>query len=319
MKQHLEKILFSILVLSLVLTLVLGFCYIGIRPPVIPGAQPEHDLLLPFLLQEHQENRLLNSGLGNVAARYAYGYLKAVSEGKTWVDKKKSDYLLQFFPSLQTNYIGGEKKNFPEMSTKILTQYPLMINYPHDIKFFQNHEKELQDLFGTSNITCSEEFDVVIHIRLDDIETAPDFYSFLPASFYRNALNSIEKKDKILIVSKNPSGSLQIAARKVVEMECKKNKNVQQVITRSRMQKDDFWDLMTAKILILSASTFSFWAAFLSPCIKEVHIPNFGVLSDLDKAAPIHAKQWHPPNKKVVVHDLKPGFRKIRGEKDLND
>lgn len=205
------------------------------------------------------------------------------------------------------------------MSTKILTQFPLMVKYPHDIKFFQTHEKDLQDLFGTSHLVCSEEFDVVIHVRLDDVEMAPDFYSFLPASFYRDVLNSIEKKEKILIISKNPSGNLQNAARKVVEMECKKARGVKQVTMRSRVQKEDFWDLMIAQNLVCSASTFSFWAAFLSPCMKEVHIPHFGVLSDLDKAAPIHAKEWKPKNKKVVVHDLKSGFRKIRSEKELND
>ena len=81
----------------------------------------------------------------------------------------------------------------------------------------------------------------------------------------------------------------------------------------------DFISLLSARVLVLSASTFSFWSAFLNPVAIEAHIPFFGVMSDDEKVSAVRSTRWQELSQqpRVYIHRLKAGFAPIRTEEQL--
>jgi hypothetical protein len=79
--------------------------------------------------------------------------------------------------------------------------------------------------------------------------------------------------------------------------EIKKLKFIKNVDIQSKTMIEDFITLMTLPRLILSVSTFSYWAALLNPYLQECFIPMFG-LTKIE----IAAENWESSNKTLIFH-----------------
>lgn len=128
----------------------------------------------------------------------------------------------------------------------------------------------------TSNIKFDENI-CVIHVRGGDFLNT---MSYLPASYYKNAMK--------VILNKEPT--VQFVAVTDDLKYCKKilpeikviGSTPQYIVDSHRAEHhvggkvlDDFLLIYYAKYLIISSSTFSFWAAYLSACSSFVVAPKY--------------------------------------------
>ena len=129
--------------------------------------------------------------------------------------------------------------------------------------YFQNYEfyKEykkfiLKEIFKYNNINNIEQEDdsITLHLRLES-------YPWItPISFYINILKEKEYK-VIYVVTDSPN-----------HKHIKKLKSMFNIKVISNTPKDDFNFLCNSKNLIISQSTFAWWASFLSKA-KNIYFP----------------------------------------------
>jgi hypothetical protein len=246
----------------------------------------------------------INNGLGNKMFEYALGRILAVQLGFRLEAKP-----IQGFSN--TNKLVDGKAYRKEDG------YPLEVirGHDHDIyqtlqdkspreiqvcwpvqryDYYKGHVVQIKKWFKIERATFKPEIeDVVIHIRRGDylqhaVKSDKRGYP-LPYDFYRKILSQIKYR-KIYIVTDDPHdnflGNFKGYNAKILSsfqnpkggwQEQKKGNNEKYLIS----QIEDFKIIKEFKRIILSASSFSWWAAFLSDA-KEVYfpIPKKGYWSD---------------------------------------
>ena len=209
---------------------------------------------------------------GNQMFEYMFWYLMAMQYGGIF---KKS--YLKPFPAPFDNL-----PNIIQFDTPVdvgLSGYKEKIpGYPMNIKYYAAN-REL--LINSLNIPQFKvKYDLVVHIRLDDVFGNHPDYTVLPFSFYKDCFASIKKtydtsKFKILLIGR-PINDFQ----KKIFMDIQKYITLlsgsKKVMAQSGTMTEDLVALMQSRILIASTSSFWFWPSFLSLNSRRVYIPIFG-------------------------------------------
>jgi len=160
-------------------------------------------------------------------------------------------------------------------------------DYPMSIKYFNENVPLIKSFFNEFNV--QKKYDIVIHIRLDDVFDPDETeYSVMPLSYFNDAINHIfkykeykeykgyksHKSLKIAVVSR-PINDFQkgVLGNIVSFIECKTNSKVH---VQSGSITEDILTIMSSDVVIGSVGSFWVWPALLSPVVKKIILPTFG-------------------------------------------
>tara|TARA_Y100000389_G_scaffold195515_1_gene227023 strand:+ start:2285 stop:3145 length:861 start_codon:yes stop_codon:yes gene_type:complete len=150
------------------------------------------------------------------------------------------------------------------------------------------------------NLQSSDVFDgIIVHLRCGDCwgsngiagGTTFNMQPIPPISFYTKILNN-ETNIKFVVEQKDDPILL-----KLLDIYKDSSKNI---IVQSEDIITDFKTLINSEKIILSISSFSWWAIFLSN-VKIIHIPGGGFFN---KNTPRKDTNWLFPWKEVIYHPL---------------
>jgi GR25 family glycosyltransferase involved in LPS biosynthesis len=241
--------------------------------------------------------------LGNQLFLYFYAYLYSLNKGITL----PNIYNIDFFTE---KLINNEKKqlNINNLDISHIPKFPDNRCYPHDVRIYQDSVEILKQKlykhihldggdFGVSEITDTDT--IVIHIRTDNIGNPHKLYTALPQSFYQNIIKKYNKISKVLLVCMKPHDKFtKHVLDSVVQIFYKNDFTIE---IQHNSQLEDFKTLLSAKILVISCSTFSFWAAFLGKC-TEVHIPYWGLFIDQKHPGSMYLEDWKPKDREIFLY-----------------
>ncbi len=218
----------------------------------------------------------------------------------------------------------------------ICTKFPPLKGYNFfDVRFYEDHADLIKKALRLQQPNPTS-FDVVIHIRTDDLSRIMGEgnidYTPLPLSYYKNALKIMHDKIKapmsVLLVYKPPSDDFSKEFVKVVNLACSQSGFVKDIFHDSVDAKGDFNQIMSARNLIGSVGTFAWTAAFLSENLETFVFPDFGVNSYRDRKLKngrsdplvpcfnLGIKYW--TSTKVKLHSMNLNLRdSIRNVRDL--
>lgn len=250
-------------------------------------------------------------GIGNQLGVYCLWYLKAMNDGTDFnyneTIAKEKKFGLDFF-SMFPNAIkykkGGQKQPVPELAK---LRHPFLGNKEfhsvHDIALYQNYRGILQKALALESVK-SNGYDITIHLRFEDVLQGSTSYTVFPAKFYSEVLATIttSPKERILIVCAKPHNEFLDAAFTKTLAAVKESPGVKIVDVQSTGAKEDFYTLLGSNIYVMSTGTFTFFAGFLSPTVKEIHVPYFGI-NATDDGIPIYSADWKSTKEtKIVIH-----------------
>lgn len=239
----------------------------------------------------------LRGRFGNRISIYAYNFLYHIHFGLPY---KNIDTTIKY-PIITKEIKEQNRIEIPELVdyqyTRIEKGKEGKHSFPHDIRFYQNYRKLLQDNLIPNNLK-EINYDITIHVRTDDIGNSHESYTALPVSFYKKCLDDfisnrtdIENEEiKVLIVSKKPHNDFTKKILDSVVNLCKQYRgNIENTETNTETNfftvdiqhssvEDDFKTLLCSKNIIMSVSTYSYWGAFLSPFCKKLYVPDGDLL-----------------------------------------
>lgn len=253
------------------------------------------------------------AGIGNQLGVYCFWYLKALNDGTEFnyneniakINKFGLDFF-DFFPQAIKHRKESPKENIPELAKLRHPFKDRQKDFPsvHDIALYQNYRSLLQTAVGISSDTIKpNNYDITIHLRFDDVLQGVTSYTVFPAKFYSEVLSTITaSKEKVVIVCAKPHNEfLEVAFKKTLEA-VKNSPGVKSVDVQSKTPKEDFYTLLGSNIYIMSTGTFTFFAGFLSPTVKEIHVPYFGI-NATDDGIPIYSADWKSTKEtKIIIH-----------------
>jgi len=103
---------------------------------------------------------------------------------------------------------------------------------------------------------------IVMHVRRGDALNHPSYHN-LGANYYVRALNHIESRSKVVIVSDDYSWCKTVLIPRIPRAQ----------LSPWRSAVDDFWLLSMARHKVCCSSTFSWWAAYLGTEARTVVCP----------------------------------------------
>ncbi|MEM7195594.1 MAG: alpha-1,2-fucosyltransferase [Pseudomonadota bacterium] len=192
------------------------------------------------------------------------------------VSVKRSEPMISS-KALETEIFEGHIVNLEEIFEKKTPRIIRLQGYFQRYEYYKDHKDQIREWLQTSvtDKIASDKYsfgdkDLTISIRSGDIWQHPEKktvhggYCALPYSFYQEIIES-EEWDQIYIVTEDPSD---LMIRKLVEeYSC---------IVYSNSPVEDFCILKSSKNIVLSVSTFAWWASWLSEA-SQVFMPIAGV------------------------------------------
>lgn len=185
----------------------------------------------------------------------------------------------------------------------LMSDFSNSLKYPHCYLLHQNktHRDMLRNKLFGKKIILNDKYYIGIHLRLGDIiNHTSGLYKRIPIKFIIEALEksySINKEYmNILIIGEFRTKN----EKKILEaylIEINKLIYVQNINIISKDYMSDFRIMLSLKRLIISISTFSYWAAMLNPNLTELHIPIYGLT-----LTEILCKEWKSSNEIDVHH-----------------
>jgi hypothetical protein len=245
--------------------------------------------------------------LGNQLFQYAFAYSKAQLNGTTpfiddwgslkyfevytrfrWVNYKNRIYLAYLLIRRKINIIPLEKYDgyVPDLLTSYVSNF-LHIGYFQSSLYFNSASEQIHNLYKIREdykIAIPTEPYLAIHLRFGDYKAISQKGGnagvALSKDYFRKALDMINiKYARIIAVSDEPELIAEYLGINEVEI-------------YSGNEIEDFQILSNADSLIISNSTFSWWAAFLNKSCKQVVAP----------------KQWIGSNENVYPRDIFAGL-----------
>lgn len=189
---------------------------------------------------------------------------------------------------------------------EIIQRDELTLKFPHNILFHQHNLNLLRSiLFPKGLPLLNQEYDVVIHLRLGDVKAEKNkAYKIIPCEYIIKCLEMIfstkQSELNILFVSEIKNHTDHIFYQTNYYAKLIKLPYIKQIEIQSQAIEDDFKKLMEFKFVIMSVSSFSYWAALLSTNAIQVHVPLFGFTK-----TEIAAEYWkNTVIKKIILHKI---------------
>ena len=240
-----------------------------------------------LLKYKRNKEKVIISFLGDIHVPKRVNCLKSIFEIPEWLyfdNSMKLNLLTKLFARSSAGLrfgsffplCGINDRNFHFKKSQFLRQKLLFL----DGYFNQNwNYSELNSLFKKLNLTpinlnekhlklCNQS--AVIHIRGGDFLSIENL-NICKLDYYKNSINyALSKGLKDFIVISED----QIYGKQVIKKLKQSFCDLQISILRSGSIKNDFNLIRSSKFAILSNSTFSWWASFLSNSKKEFLVPS---------------------------------------------
>ena len=146
-----------------------------------------------------------------------------------------------------------------------------------DISLIETNEDLIEKIINKNEIKKFNyvKSDLTIHIRhlhyeLGTLDMNSDYQEQPKISYYTKIINELKPKS-IKVICSNKYNANAIKLQKIYQ-----NK----VFIESKDDINDFLNLIHSKNLILSNSSYSFWASLLSKA-ERVYVPNIGILNKI--------------------------------------
>lgn len=190
--------------------------------------------------------------------------------------------------SLTYNPISIKENSFTFKSIGRISSHARIVGYYQSPKYFKENEKSIlrfiQDRLERINPIIREE--VVAHVRLGDMarnKTSYKYHGIVSQEYLISAYHNLGTDKPLIIVSESIS-DLKLYYPKFYGM-------AEEVHCKSQME--DFNRLRSSNNLVISNSTFSWWAGYLSKA--KVIAPSKWFADDVQKKNPINdliPPQW---------------------------
>ena len=129
--------------------------------------------------------------------------------------------------------------------------------YLQDPKYFEGYEQEIKQLYG-SNIPKKTDM-VAIHVRKGDYMGNPFYVDLMETPYYRDAM-ALFPGESFVVYSDD------------IEW-CKQQKIFQGCEFSDKLYLDAMNEMASCKAIIIANSTFSWWAAYISPYASKIVAP----------------------------------------------
>jgi hypothetical protein len=212
----------------------------------------------------------LGRGVGNLIFLYSWSILEAMHYGRN-VPTPHS-LIQDMFPEANLSYRFAVKE--------LPTREGLWREYPHLVAFYLPHRDHFRRFYNPRPL---EKRKWAVHVRLDDIGNDHKFYTPLPGSFYRNIT---PKEEGVRLVYRPPHDEFTKRVLEVVRL----SMNV--TAETYGGEKEAFYTILSSTHVVLSTSSFSFWAIFLSPFLEKALAPKFGVMLKNEQAGGLGLEDW---------------------------
>jgi hypothetical protein len=261
-------------------------------------------------------------GLGNQLFQFAFAYATAKKlDTSFFIDESISHFILPIYFELdgynkfyntakrkwfrlrnykQINQFTYDNWKSPSENLSLVKDNTIYKGFFQSEEYFENSKDNIKGLFKIKNNyaqafaskykTIFDEYKTIaIHIRRTDYLSYGDDALggknlSLPISYYKNCLERIENIEEYLVIF--VSDEIDYVKEKFVGMDNYRFEFNSEIV--------DFQILLNANILILSNSTFAWWAAYLNPKVDRVLAPRnwLGFKVGKEYPAGICKKQW---------------------------
>jgi hypothetical protein len=264
----------------------------------------------------------LQGGLGNQLFQYAFG-LRLTNKHKLNVrystillDLKlpgvtKRNFALHglvekyeivsFLKSLALLILSQMNKKYliNDKNYRDINKVKYVIGYFQDYEVVEENWNEIEYKMGESqfysellNVNSSVEKYIGIHVRRGDyvsLDSANKYHGLLSNKYFIKSVKMCQKRDqlnKIKIVTDDESD--------IVDLICDLQKNYNEVKVYNGDLVSDLKILINSKVLILSNSSFSWWAAFISSkkAGTKIFAPNPWVVAEDYKRSKLLPENW---------------------------
>ena len=203
----------------------------------------------------------------NILLAQKYNF-KVLRLSKTVFKSGKTIFINENFKSDNVDnidYILSQKDKFYSNS-----DFNISLSYPHNILLHYNesHLEYIRKILFRKELLHNNEYDIGIHLRLGDIiDNILRLYKVIPIDFILKSLkisHSLNKSNFNLIIigefnNENEKTLLLRYIRKINKLNFIKKIHIQ-----NNSEKKDFKTLLTVPRIIMSVSTFSYWASLLN-------------------------------------------------------
>ena len=279
----------------------------------------------------------LDSRIGNQLSELSFNILlaqkynfKVLRLSKPVFKSGKTIFINENFKSDNVDnidYILSQKDKFYSNS-----DFNISLSYPHNILLHYNesHLEYIRKILFKKELLHNNEYDIGIHLRLGDIIDEDDYklYKVIPIDFILKSLkisHSLNKSNFNLIIvgefsNENEKTLLFRYIRKINKLNF-----IKKIQIKNNSEKKDFKTLITIPRIIMSVSTFSYWASLLNKDLKELYIPMYNLTKN-----EIGADYWPKSKTKIfkininndIYYNLTPKmllhYKKSFEEKKIN-
>jgi hypothetical protein len=210
--------------------------------------------------------------IGNESFEYVYWLLRALNDGKLF----ECTYSKLYFP-----FCNGPGSILIPRKLPISFTTDSDPAYPIDISIYLKHKDLIKSFVKVPDIPMYD--GLVIHLRLDDIDTAMLHYLDLSDEFYERVLKQVPKDiTKVTIIGHaiDESQSIKMTRIKIITQMILKNAMVS--VFHDNDLETDLRIIGSARYFIASTSTFWFWPAFLSENVERIWYPDAGLSLDMN-------------------------------------
>jgi len=202
-----------------------------------------------------------------------------------------------------------------EIKSDVPRKDVLLSTYNEVYKYIKRHEHWIRTLYARSSARLGPLDIIAIHVRLGDLKS--DFVNYKDdyILFTRMIVGSQAMKGKrIVIVTEDSKDPISLEIEKALTDELGSPETIELKETSGDTVQEDFDILYRARTVVMTYSTFSWWAAYLNPFKTDCYVGisrsrqrNYETRKTLfEKGGP---KGWH-------VWDLDEGGRWIRNRPD---
>ena len=240
-----------------------------------------------FLKYRRNKEKVIISFLGDIHIPKRLNCLNSIFEIPNWLyfdNSKKLNLLTKFFARSSAGLrfgsylplVGINDRNFYYEKSNFLNQRILFLDGYFNQYWTYSNLNTLFKIFRLKPINLNEQQlklcnqNVIIHIRGGDFISIKKL-NICKVDYYKNSIKYALSKGlkNFIVISED-----QTYSKEIIKELKKCFANLQISLLKSTSIENDFNIIRSSKLAILSNSTFSWWASFLSNTKKEFLVPS---------------------------------------------